>query len=302
MKILQVSYFIDRRKFLKYSAAGMVALSADPFSLFAKGKPILSFGVVTDSHYADRDAVGTRHYRESISKMEEAMKEMNSKKVNFVIHLGDFKDQAEHPDERSTIGFLQRLEKAFATYKGPRYHVLGNHDADSISKQQFLQHVENTGIGKEHPHYSFDHNNMHFVVLDGDFTKDGVAYEKGNFDWKDSFIPQNQIDWLRNDLIKTALPTIVFVHQLLDDVDDPSYCVHNAGAVRRVLDESGKVRAVFQGHRHKDRYNKLKGIHYCTLPAMVDYSGLENNSFSIIEVYPDGLNMLGYKRAASRRM
>jgi alkaline phosphatase len=94
----------------------------------------------------------------------------------------------------------------------------------------------------------------------------------------------------------------VFVHQLLDDVDDPSYCIHNAGAVRSVLDESGKVRAVFQGHRHKDRYNKLKGIHYCTLPAMVDYSGLENNSFSIIEVYPDGLNMLGYKRAASRRM
>jgi alkaline phosphatase len=296
-----MSYIINRRLFLKYSGASILALSANRLQAFTQG-PFLTFGVVTDSHYADREAAGLRHYRDSIAKMQEAMREMNSKKVDFVVHLGDFKDQGEHPDERSTLAFLGKIEEAFGSFRGPRYHVLGNHDTDSISKQQFLQYVENTGIAKDRSFYSLDQKGIHFVVLDGDFTKEGVAYEKGNFDWTDSFIPQDQLTWLGNDLRATRLPVIVFVHQLLDNVDDPKYCVHNAEAVRKVLDKSGKVLAVFQGHRHKDRYNKLNNTHYCTLPAMVDYGGLENNSFSIVEVYADGLNMVGYKRAPSRRM
>lgn len=297
-----MSFIINRRQFLKYSGVSVAACAADPFSVFAKDKPLLTFGIVTDSHYADRETAGTRCYRESLAKMKEAMKEMTLRKTDFVVHLGDFKDQAEHPDEQSTLAFLGKLERAYASYSGPRYHVLGNHDADSISKQQFLHTVENTGIAKDLSYYSFDHKLIHFVVLDGNFTSAGIPYEKGNFDWTDAFIPNEQLEWLQNDLRKTTLPTIVFVHQLLDNVDDPKYCLKNAGEVRNVLDESDRVRAVFQGHRHKARYNKLKNTHYCTFPAMVDYSGLENNSFSIIEVYKEGLNMVGYKRAPSRKM
>lgn len=297
-----MSYIISRRQFLKYSGVCVTACAVDPFSVFAKDKPLLTFGIVTDSHYADREVSGTRYYRESVAKMNEAMKEMNLRKTGFVVHLGDFKDQAEHPDEQSTLEFLGKMEKAYGSYSGPRYHVLGNHDTDSISKQQFLHHVENTGIAKDRSYYSFDHKQVHFIVLDGDFTSAGIPYEKGNYDWKDAFIPGEQLAWLKNDLQKASLPSIVFVHQLLDDVDDPMYCIKNAGAVREVLDESGNVLAVFQGHRHKERYNKLEDTHYCTLPGMVDYSGLENNSFSIIEVYKEGLNMIGYKRAPSRKI
>src|SRR5690349_14674398 len=230
-----MSYIIDRRQFLKSAGTSLLALRGHSLGAWAKDKPVFTFGIVTDSHYADRETMGTRYYRDSIGKMEEAMGEMNLKKVDFVVHLGDFKDQAEHPNEQSTIDFLQRLEKAFAFYRGPRYHVLGNHDTDSISKEQFLQHVENTGIDNDRSYYSFDHKDVHFVVLDGDFTKDGDAYHKGNFDWRDSFIPDDQLAWLENDLAKTSRPTIVFVHQLLDDVDDPEYCVQNAEVVRGIL-------------------------------------------------------------------
>lgn len=280
----------------------MFALWATPFHLTAKAKPLVTFGIVTDSHYADRDVAGTRHYRESIAKMEEAMNDMKSKNVDFVVHLGDFKDQGEQPDEQTTLDFLKKIENAFASFTGPRYHVLGNHDMDSISKTQFLQNVENTGIARDRSYYSFDYRKVHFIVLDGNFTKEGVSYEKGNYDWTDSFIPGEQLAWLEDDLRKTNLSSIVFVHQLLDDVDDHKYCIQNAGAVREVLDKSGHVLAVFQGHRHTERYNRLNGMHYCTLPAMVDYGGLENNSYSIVEVHADGLTMTGYKRAPSRKM
>jgi len=298
-----MAYHINRRRFLQYSGALAGATFFSPLDLFSKDKPILTFGIVTDSHYADRDPAGTRYYRESLSKMAEAMKEMNTMKVNFVVHLGDFKDEDANPSEQKTLSYLKKQEEAFATFKGPRYHVLGNHDTDSISKQQFLENVINTGITKDKSYYSFDREGVHFVVLDADFKTDGTSYSKNNYVWTDSFIPNEQLIWLRDDLQKTKLPSIIFVHQLLDDVDDHDFCVKNAEQVREVLIDSKKVMAVFQGHCHKERYNKIGNIHFCTLPGMVDFSGLDNNSFSVIEVYKSGtINMVGYKRAPDREM
>jgi alkaline phosphatase len=298
-----MNYLINRRKFLQYSGALSGSALLSPYSLFSQEKPLITFGIVTDSHYAERDAVGTRHFRESLGKMKEAMEEMNNLNVDFVIHLGDFKDQDENPVEAVTITYLKILETAFASFRGPRYHVLGNHDTDSISKKQFLDNVVNTGIRKDKSYYSFDSNGIHFVVLDGDYKTDGTSYDKGNFEWTDTFIPEDQLTWLKIDLRKTKLPTIVFVHQLLDDVNDLDFCIKNASTVREALSGSKKVLAVFQGHRHEERYNKIENIHYNTLPGMVDYSGPGNNSFSTIEVFSNGdINMTGYQRAPSRAL
>lgn len=296
-----MNYLINRRKFLKYTGALSGSLLLQPPSLFSQEKPLVTFGVVTDSHYAERDVAGTRFFRESLGKMKEAMEEMNKLKVDFVIHLGDFKDQDEKPVEAVTVTYLKILETAFATFQGPRYHVLGNHDTDSISKKQFLDNVVNTGIRKDKSYYSFDTKGIHFVVLDGDFKTDSTPYNKGNFEWTDTFIPEEQLTWLKIDLRRTKLPTIVFVHQLLDDVDDHDFCIKNASVVRDALSNSKKVLAVFQGHRHEERYNKLENIHYSTLPGMVDFSGPGKNSFSTVEVFGNGnIHMTGYQRAPSR--
>ena len=108
---------------------------------------------------------------------------------------------------------------------------------------------------------------------------------------------------MKKDLKQTKLPSIVFVHQLLDDVDDHDFCIKNGKDVRETLYGSKKVMAVFQGHRHKDRYNKLQNIHFCTLPGMVDFTGPDSNSFSVIEVYKSGnINMIGYQRAPNLEM
>lgn len=291
-------YQISRRTFLRTGTAFAGSFLLNPEISFAKSRPLLTFGIVTDSHYADRDPAGTRHYRESLGKMREAMKEMNSRKVDFVVHLGDFKDQDSNPSEQSTLEYVRRQEAAFATFIGPRYHVLGNHDQDSITKTQFQENVVNTGIPKEKTYYSFDKKGFHFVVLDANFTKDGTPYDKGNFDWKECLIPDEELDWLSQDLETTKLPVVILAHQLLDNVNDHYYCVQNADEVRRVLEGRKNVLAVFQGHRHETRYHKLEDIHYCTLPAMVDHAGLENNSFSVVEIYRNHeIHVVGYKRA-----
>ena len=74
----------------------------------------------------------------------------------------------------------------------------------------------------------------------------------------------------------------MFAHQRLD-VGSP-YGVKNAPGIRKILENSGKVRAVFQGHSHSSDYKEIGGIHYCTLVAMVEGSEAASNGYSTISV------------------
>jgi hypothetical protein len=266
-------------------------------------RPSIRFGIVTDCHYADADPAGTRFYRESRVKLSECVARMNAEKVAFLAELGDLKDQNNPPRESRTLEYLQSIEAVLAEFGGPRYHVLGNHDMDSLSKQQFLSHVENTGIDATRSHYSFSlfGGYLHFVVLDANYTADGQDYDHGHFDWRDANIPAEEIDWLEQDLAAPTGPVVVFIHQRLDGTG-PVY-VRNAAEVRQVLEACGRVVAVFQGHHHEGGYNCLGGIPYYTLPALVEGSGPDNNSYAIAELHPDrGLTITGCRKAPSIRL
>jgi len=126
---------IDRREFVETT---LTLLGGIPFSLFGSAKedfePI-RFGIVTDIHYADRVTPdnSNRYYKESLGKLSECVDLMNEQDLDFLIELGDFKDQGAVPKEEETLDFLNTVEKEFRRFKGPCYHVLGNHDHDSIS-------------------------------------------------------------------------------------------------------------------------------------------------------------------------
>jgi predicted phosphodiesterase len=257
--------------------------------------------MISDVHYANREPAGTRFYNQSLVKVQEAIDRMNQEKLDFMIELGDFKDQDAVPNEANTLKYLIEIESVFHKFKGPTYHVLGNHDTDGISKQQFLERIENTGIPKTESYYSFSLKGIHFVVLDGDFTKDGKAYDHGNFSWDDSFIPESQINWLKADLKESSLPVVVFVHQMLGNWRDPKLEIQNAAAVRQILEQSGKVLCVFQGHVHEESYQLINGIHYYSVDAVVDGNGPKNSAYMIVDIYKDrSLKIDGYRRATDR--
>ena len=282
-------------------AAGPAAGADAPPSADAKAKPIVRFGIVTDPHYADADKAGSRYYRQSLAKMAECVDLMNAKKVDFLAELGDFKDQCRPHTKESTIANLRAIEKAFARFKGPRYHALGNHDEDSISKAQFLANTENTKIPRDATHYSFDAGGVHFVVLDACYKSDGKDYDSGNFNWTDANVPKAQLEWLAKDIAAGASPVIVFVHQQLDGKGP--HTIRNAPEVRKVLGESGRVLAVFQGHNHAGGCSRIEGIHYYTLKAMVEGSGEASSSYALVEVAPNlDITVTGYRRAVSKRL
>jgi hypothetical protein len=86
------------------------------------------------------------------------------------------------------------------------------------------------------------------------------------------------------------------VHQQLDGEGDT--VVRNAAEVRRVLEASGKVIAVFQGHHHAGGYSEIQEIHYYTLKAMVTGARPEGNAYAVVEVHQDRrITVSGYRQA-----
>lgn len=295
----------SRRKFLKNS--GLVTLSTFlPISIDIGNRkaPHIRFGLTTDSHYADREHSGTRYYRHSIDKMNEFVEVMNKEKVDFVVHLGDFKDEDPKQQAQDTLRYLNTLEKAYAKFNGPRFHCVGNHDVDSITKIQFLNHIENTGIEKDKSYYSFDKNGFHFVVLDANYHADGRdQFYKEGADWQDPNIPEVEYEWLKKDLEENKLPTIVFCHHPLYEFHPgggAKYHVKDCEKFQHLFESSGNVLAVFHGHVHAEEQTQINDIHYVTQLGMVDYQGLENNSFALVEIDSEAIHVKGFKRVGDR--
>ncbi len=253
---------------------------------------VLRFGMVTDVHYADIPDNGSRTYSRSLVKLKAFVDTMNRLKPDFVIELGDFKDMDTPPIPAKTLIYLDRAERTFAGFKGPRYHVAGNHDMDCIPKSKFLSIVENTGTDQGKSYYSFNMKGFHCVVLDACFDSAGADYNSGQYKWEDANIPGPELQWLRKDLKKSRLPSVVFIHHRLDGTG--AYFVKNAAVVRRILERCGDVKAVFQGHYHEGYFQCINNIPYYTLKSLVEGNSPQGYNFAIADVSKGSVSVTGF--------
>ncbi len=282
---------ISRRAFVQNSMLVMLSAAAGSQLACAAEQPRrVRIGLVTDLHHADKPENGSRHYRDTLGKLTEAIKQFDADKIDIAVELGDLIDAAETPEVE--LGYLAEINKVWQTLKVPKYSVLGNHCVDMLTKEEFLG-----GIGQKESRYSFDAGGVHFVVLDACFRADGKPYGRKNAHWQDSNLPADQLEWLAADLKATENKVIVFAHQRLDETKQHS--VKNAAAARKILEESKKVLAVLQGHSHANDYQSIRGIHYATLVAMVEGAAPENNGYSLLDVLQDGsLILTGFRKQA----
>ena len=255
-------------------ALGSAAVMLPAASPAAEATSMVKAGIITDIHHTSKADSATRKYSASLDKLQVFMDTMAAEKPAFIIELGDMVDTlAEGTDPAQN---LAEAEKIFTSFNGPAYHVLGNHEFDNLTRDVFLASITNTGIAKEQTYYSWDAGGVHFVVLDADYTPqaphrpyDMNTPEDNFWTWKYPFVPPQEIEWLRQDLSKSNLPTVVFTHQNLDRVDDQDHNIKNASEVRKVLEEDGQVLAVISGHDHQGGYSNIKGIHYIVLHGNV---------------------------------
>jgi alkaline phosphatase len=282
---------ISRRAFVRNSMLVMLSAAATRNMVAAEQPRRVRVGLVTDLHHADKPRNGSRHYRDTLGKLTEAIKQFDTDKPDFAVELGDLIDAAETPEIE--LGYLAEINKVWQTLKVPKYSVLGNHCVDMLTKEEFLG-----GIGQKESRYSFDAGGVHFVVLDACFRADGKPYGRKNSHWQDSNLPDDQLQWLTADLKATDHKVVVLAHQRLDETKQHS--VKNAAAARKILEQSGKVLAVLQGHSHANDYQSINGIHYATLVAMVEGAAPENNGYALLDVLQDGsLILSGFRKQAN---
>ena len=283
---------VSRRGFLQ----GLVATGAvTTFGDVGDAVPAVRFGFITDCHYAAHIETNLlRNYRDGLLKMDAFAAKMNELGADFVVEGGDFKDLGRTPDE--SLEYLRAIEARFAAFKGPRYHVLGNHDHDNLSKEEFLAQIANEGQDSAKAFYAFTRNGVRFIVLDACYRSDGEPYCRGNFSWADAFVPPEQVEFLKAELAAAKGPCVPIVHHQLDS-EEKAYVVKNAAEIRDILEKSGKVKLVVQGHYHEGAFRELNGIGYFTSPASVLHPAPEN-AFSLVEVFASGgVRITGFQMA-----
>ena len=203
----------------------------------------MRFGVCADVH---KDIM-----HDADARLTAFVNRMNEEKVDFTIQLGDFCRPAEQNDTFMAV---------WRSFKGPAYHVLGNHDMDGgFTREQTVAYFQMSG-----KYYTFTHGRFRFIILDGNDKTDPPqpGYAR--------YIGPDQKQWLRHQLENTDRPTIVFSHQGLKD----SGGVANAEAIRRIFENANraagrkKVIACFSGHNHTDYTCQINGIHYVQINSM----------------------------------
>ncbi len=301
---------MNRREFLK-GTAGMSLFAALPgcANLWAPSQAAdgvaLRFGMVTDIHYADRESdkvargvSGKRYFRESLIKLDEAVRVFNEREVDFAIELGDFKDFTRKKKAK-TLDYLKDVEGVFAKFDGPRYHVCGNHDFDGMTPAVFFAHTPNDGEVMDKGYYSFEKNGITCIVLDACYDSKGKHYS-GWSEWHDTNIPADQVAWLERELASAKGHVLVFCHQRLDDRAAAQHNVKNAAQIRALLEKSGKVKGVFTGHQHNGGIRELNGILYYSLRALVCGTAAEGGSYAEATIYRDGkIAIQGWRDAVS---
>ncbi|MCC6232798.1 MAG: metallophosphoesterase family protein [Verrucomicrobiales bacterium] len=219
----------------------------------------LRFGLIADIH-PDMLPDGRDRVRAFVATMQAA-------RVDFILQLGDFCWPA--PSNR-------RYLEAWNEYRGPAYHVLGNHDMDEgYTREQTVAYCGMPGM-----HYTFEAGPIRGLVLDGNEPGGKASgYRR--------FMGPEQLAWLEGELKRADRPVMLFIHQPID-ADLPDY-LENSASVRAVLEQAesqrpGTVLAVFSGHLHMDYERVVKGIRYVQVNSAA-YWWL-NNPAARRETYP----------------
>jgi predicted phosphodiesterase len=236
----------------------------------------MRFGIFTDTHYSAVKEIGTRRPSRSIDKFRIMIEELRKNRVPNLICLGDIINTTAGDKEENIINYIAFAD-IIAQNNMTMFLVLGNHDMEAMTNQEFSSLSPNIKIAP----FVYESNDRMLVFLDANYNIDGSAYSVGANDWKVSYVPPLQIDMLENALSNTDKEAVIFIHQNLDDRPGDPHIVKNAAQVRKVLEHSGKVRQVYQGHYHRGCHNIQNGIEYITLKAMCE---LDDIPYMIVDL------------------
>lgn len=227
---------------------------------------VLRIGLITDLHFGPRVK-----FRGRLRKMSDLAPELTAAFVrrmnedvrpDLVLNLGDVIEDASLEEDR------RRYRQALDVLSGldaPVRHVVGNHDTINQTDDMIREAWGHEG----ELFYSFDAGGHHFAVL--------RTIERAHVDTR---IDPEQIEWLREDLARTTLPSVVAMHHAAAEQDlrgNPWFeqapevaLVRGREALRGVIATSGKVVLVLNGHLHWSHVGIHDRIPYVTIQSLTE--------------------------------
>ena len=219
------------------------------------------FATIADSHierYGPADYCYLKASHRSTHLLRAHVEDINNHipPVDFVLHLGDITEAGRVPEFATAAEILAGLEC-------PLYSVLGNHDNFLNDGKQAWKDF----AGMDSTSYSFDYMNAHFVVVDCTM---------------DPFVPPyvrcgpRLRQWVKSDLAASyPRPSFVICHYNMwergwnakFDTTQSYEEYEGMPALREVLERSGNVVAVMNGHVHASRAELHNGIWYIDVGA-----------------------------------
>lgn len=272
-------------------------------------EPILKIGLVADPQYADKPTAGTRYYRESLWKLEEAIDSFNYYGVDFVQNLGDIID--------SHWGSFDAILPIYEML-GPgieNHQLLGNHDyaVDSAYLKGLLQK-----LSMPHYYYSYSEEGWRFIVLDAtdysyfsntlhhrdmgqiDYYFETTREKTNHHTWNGAMGKEQQA-WLQQQLDSAELENqkvILFSHLPVMPQNE-AHNLWNDYEIIALIESSSNVVAFITGHNHAGGYTYEKGIHHIIIHGMVEN---RVSSYGILELYDDSLVLRGFGNQESMHL
>lgn len=265
---------LDRRSFLKVSAAAAAAVAAGGLAPPHSFQPVrvahaqgqagapeaFTFAYISDSHLYDRK-LNDRF----VNQLMRAVDDVNSMdpQPDFVLYGGDLAQLGQPTELELGAEILKNL-------KAPVRMMVGEHDwfFDMGEKWRAL-------FGKDV--YSFDQKGVHFVVLNSVHEKDFWTGRKmtpmqrmqtvaglDNGIQSRFEVGEDQRKWLANDLeaVPANRPVIVFSHSPLYKYYRPwNFWTDDAEQVQALLRRFRSV-VVIHGHTHQLLTNRIGNIHF----------------------------------------
>ena len=236
------------------------------------GKPDFVMGVVADPQFDGETSRGGRNFARVVE-------DLNRRQVDFVVFPGDLVDNRNKAgaiegftdDVHGYTKAFQALKNIAAGLTMPYYVASGNHER---------LHTPGTRdaycrmFGLEKAYYSVDLAGRHFVILD-------CMAEAG---WKPD---KAQVAWLVADLeANRDKDVFVIVHYAI--ANDRYVFDKGRGVmpeIQKLLEEHGRVRAVYNGHKNVISATVQQGILYVSCPQPSSTPG----GYLVVRVYRDGL-------------
>lgn len=226
----------------------------------------LTLGFVTDLHFGPAAYHGgklrklTHHAAELTRGVVRAMND--DVKPDVLFNLGD---DIEDESREADLARYTECQSILRTANAELLNVAGNHDTIHLTRDDLANVWQHAGP----LFYSVDRGGHHLAILHTIERKD-----------QDVRIPHAQLEWLAADLAKTALPVIVLMHHSASeqDLEDSFWfkglahlaLVQERAELRKILEESKKVRAVFNGHVHRNHLDVINGIPYVTFQSLIE--------------------------------